>query len=815
MKNVVFPLCLLTLLSACGDFQYDTSNEDLLEPGVSINTLTKAQDPGAVGDTNFCNDPSAPCELFEGDCDSDAQCAGSLICAPDVGRRFGKPAIFDYCLADHCVNDVLDGNETQVDCGGDCGSCSPVGGTPGSNDFCVNVYCEDGEGDCDSEDECAQGLECVNNAGPQYGFDADVDVCVLLHCSDGIQNEDETGVDCGGARCPACPGGGGNPDFPLGDPNYCNSNYICAEGEGDCDSDADCQPGLECVRDKGANFPAYTPQNWRTDVCLQPHCGNGVQDASLGETGADCGGPCGVCPASNPRPLGDPSYCGDPNFPCGEGEGDCDSDSECQAGLTCTENVGAQYGFSSATDVCTSVICNDESIDGSVEEIGDGCGNIQCGPCDFSLWSSTITNADNVSVLATATDTDGNVYVAGKFTVSLSIGGNLYTSTGPSNTHDIFVAKYDEDGLLLWTTSFGGSADEDIEDVAVDSTGNVILVGSYRSPTMTVGANTLVNAGRTDMFVIKLNGSNAAPLWSRSFGTPSSDEGAAAVADTSGNIYVLGAFSGQLDFGTGTVLASQGARDAVLLSMNSTTGATNWAKREGGSGDEFPEDIKLSTGNALVYAVTSRSQVYRAGMTELPTKGFTDAVLGKADRATGTTTWVQRFGGPEFDSIESVAVDSAGRIYATGYFYGDLRIGGTNRTSSGLADVFVAKFEANGDPVTFRHYGGVSFDSAESISVANGQLYITGYFQGSADFGGPTVEAAGETDVFVVKLNSSNLSHVQTQRYGGDVGNNFGRAFTSRNGVYVTGFYQEEIDLGAGFITDGGNLNGFVLRLKP
>lgn len=813
MKTYALPLCLLVLLSACGDIQ-ETSNDDLLESGISPNGLTKAQDPGAVGDGNFCDDPAAPCDLFEGDCDSDAQCAGTLICAPNVGRRFGSPAKFDYCLADHCTNDIQDGDETLVDCGGSCGSCSPVGGTAGASYFCFNVLCEEGQGDCNSDADCAAGLICQNDVGATYGFSPTTDVCVVSHCSDGVLSGDETDVDCGGANCAAC--SGGNPNAVLGSGAYCDSaTYICAEGEGDCDTDADCQVGLECVSDMGINFPSFSPQNWRTDVCLQPHCGNKVLDTMLGETAVDCGGSCGVCPLSNPRPAGDNTYCSDPNFPCGEGEGDCDSDEECQAGLTCTSNVGATYGFNPNTDVCTSLLCSDDSIDGSVEEIGDGCGNLECGPCDFSLWSQTITNADDVTVLASTTDADGNLFIAGKFTVSLTLGGSTFVNSGPSNTNDVYVAKYDEDGVLLWSTSFGGTGDEDIEDVAVDSNGDVILVGSYRSTALLVGATTLVNAGQSDFFAIKLNGDTNVPIWAQSFGSVGKDAGASAVADSAGNIYAIGSFSGTVDFGTGTDLVSNGARDVVLLSLNGSTGASNWAKNEGGSGDEFAEDLELATGDTLAYAVTTQSVRYFHDMTQLQANGATDIVIGKVDRSTGATTWINIYGGTSFDSIESITVDDSGDIYAAGYFYDSISFGGATLTSNGLADVFVVKLGADGSHSQSNGYGGAGFDSAESISVANSKLYITGYFQDSATFGGPTVEAAGETDVFVVKLSSTTLDHSETQRYGGDVGNNFGRAFTSKNGVYLTGFYQEEIDLGAGFQTDGGNINGFIVRLKP
>jgi hypothetical protein len=160
------------------------------------------------------------------------------------------------------------------------------GAVNGAIDYCNNPAstCASGEGDCDSDAQCAAGLICALNNGLKFGFPKAWDVCVPSHCSDGLQNSGETGIDCGGA-CGACTACVGTP----GDRNFC-VGCQCASGQGDCDSSAECAPGLTCGTNNGSKFAL--PSSF--DICVPAHCTNRVLDAASGETGVDVGGPCGT-----------------------------------------------------------------------------------------------------------------------------------------------------------------------------------------------------------------------------------------------------------------------------------------------------------------------------------------------------------------------------------------------------------------------------------------------------------------------------------------------------------------------------------------
>ncbi len=196
----------------------------------------------------------------------------------------------------------------------------------GTGRYCTECGpCGDGQGDCDSNAECAAGLTCVDNVGAQFGFAPGIDVCLS------------------GSTPPPPPGCG-----DVGTGRYCTDCGPCGEGQGDCDSNAECAAGLTCVDNVGAQF-GFAPG---IDVCLSgstppppPGCG----DVGTGRYCTDCG-------------------------PCGDGQGDCDSDAECVAGLTCEDNVGAMFGFAPGVDVCVGTAgCN--------ETLGNGRYCTACGPC--------------------------------------------------------------------------------------------------------------------------------------------------------------------------------------------------------------------------------------------------------------------------------------------------------------------------------------------------------------------------------------------------------------------------------------------------
>jgi hypothetical protein len=129
--------------------------------------------------------------------------------------------------------------------------------------------------------------------------------------------------------------------------------------------------------------------------------------------------------------------------------------------------------------------------------------------------------------------------------------------------------------------------------------------------------------------------------------------------------------------------------------------------------------------------------------------------------------WAKGLGGTAADESNSIAVDSSGNVYTTGFFNGiadfDPGAGEANLTSAGGNDSFISKLDSSGNIVWAKRLGGTSSDSGRSIAVdSSGNVYTTGNFQGTVDFdpgaGEANLTSFGSNDVFVLKLTPSGES---------------------------------------------------------
>lgn len=123
--------------------------------------------------------------------------------------------------------------------------------------------------------------------------------------------------------------------------------------------------------------------------------------------------------------------------------------------------------------------------------------------------------------------------------------------------------------------------------------------------------------------------------------------------------------------------------------------------------------------------------------------------------APGDHLWSKRFGGPNDQFAGSVAVDGTGNVLLTGAFAGTVDFGGGPLTSAGAYDIFVAKFDSAGNHLWSKRFGDASAQYGQSVAVdPAGNALLTGYFAGTADFGGGPLTSGGANDIFVAKLAS-------------------------------------------------------------
>jgi len=272
--------------------------------------------------------------------------------------------------------------------------------------------------------------------------------------------------------------------------------------------------------------------------------------------------------------------------------------------------------------------------------------------------------------------------------------------------------------------------------------------------------------------------------WAKGIGGTSWDYGYSIAVDDMGNVYVTGVFGGtsggtaDFDPGPGTAnLTSAGNIDIFFAKYNSS-GDYIWAKRLGGIGWDDGRSIALDgTGNVYITGWFMGTVDFDPGPdTAALTSVGRDIFFAKYS-SSGDYIWAKRVGGTWFEEGSSIALDDMGNVYITGTFEGtadfDPGPGTANLISAGAGfdDIFFAKYSSSGDYLWAKSIGSTLIDQGLSIALDGmGNVYITGYFWGTADFdpGSSTADLTsnGIYDIFFAKYNSSG-NYIWAKRVGG------------------------------------------------
>lgn len=287
------------------------------------------------------------------------------------------------------------------------------------------------------------------------------------------------------------------------------------------------------------------------------------------------------------------------------------------------------------------------------------------------------------------------------------------------------------------------------------------------------------------------------------------NDGRAVATDAQGNIYSTGLFLGTLDFdpGSGThALTSAGGNDLFVQKLD-VDGNLLWVKRIGGAGSDIGRSIATDAlGN--VYVSGQFSQTVDFGSGNVSAIGDNDIFILKLD-ADGNLQWVRTMGASGNDDAKSIATDPSGNVYVTGQFSNTVDFGsGTGVTSGGDNDIFVLKLTGNGNFGWVKTYGNTGNDVGHGITADVENVYITGQFNhGSVgvDFGSGDIPSAGN-DIFVLKLASSNGDFGWVKTMGGS-GSDTGHAIAidALGNVYTSGQFNST---GANFGTTTLSTNG-------
>ncbi|MBV6473188.1 MAG: hypothetical protein JPMHGGIA_01461 [Saprospiraceae bacterium] len=447
----------------------------------------------------------------------------------------------------------------------------------------------------------------------------------------------------------------------------------------------------------------------------------------------------------------------------------------------------------------------------------DDNGNIYCignlkGTCDFDpgFDSFNLTSAGDFDIYLSKLDVNGNFVWAKKigsnredvgFAITLDNSGNIYATGWFTGTVDFdpgiatynltcyedncFILKLDPGGNFIWAKKFENSNYYYGFSIATDANGNVYTTGYFQN-TVDFDPSTaiyyLTSAGGPDIFISKLDAKGNF-VWAKKLGGRADDFGTSIKVDLSENVYVTGTFQETADFDPSSKtfeLISVGGTD-LFISKLDANGNFVWAKNFGGSTRNFSThsdlDPNIELGkNATIYIIGSFLSTvdFDPGVESkyLTSNGGFDIFILKLE-TNGNFVWAKNFGGIK-DEAGDLAIDTLGNIYLTGYFQGtvdfDPGVGNYSLTPKGISDIFISQLDTNGNFKWAKSIGGTGNDSGAWISVSSGNIFITGYFEGTVDFNPPlssNLKAIGTYDIFIAKY-TSNLTGTIENNYKPD-----------------------------------------------
>lgn len=279
-----------------------------------------------------------------------------------------------------------------------------------------------------------------------------------------------------------------------------------------------------------------------------------------------------------------------------------------------------------------------------------------------------------------------------------------------------------------WVMPLGGDWFDFGHAVFADDSGYVYSTGQFSTTTdFDPRASRLFNInsnGFYDIYVHKAD-STGHLVWAKGMGSNLHDSGESIVVDDSGNVYTVGYFFNTVDFdpGPGTFnLTSNGVQDLFVQKLN-RFGDFEWAISIGGNQNDFAHNVLMADSSHLIVTGSFMGSVDFDPDTSsfiVNASSNSDAFILKLNAA-GEFVWVKSIDGISTQSGFASALDAQGNIYTTGFYRGTADFDPDTSlhlmTAVDNDDVFIQKMDPSGNFVWSKSIGGLGNERAESISV--------------------------------------------------------------------------------------------------
>jgi hypothetical protein len=383
-------------------------------------------------------------------------------------------------------------------------------------------------------------------------------------------------------------------------------------------------------------------------------------------------------------------------------------------------------------------------------------------------WAKATGGINEENISRVTCDSKGNSLVVGKFSSStLQLDSIVLTNTGTTGSSDLFVAKYNPAGKILWAKSYGGIGNEYGTGITTDANDNVFFCGVFTSETFKVGPLTFTQNNNTgiyaDPFLVKLT-PNGGVLWGKRGNGEFLDKSQDVIADKDGNVIFSGTFSSSsILFESLKLTNTLQKTDEIFTVKYDGTGKILWAKSFGGRGADYVTGIAKDTSNNIFIAGWYVGDSIKFAPQTLYSNGIANGYVTKVN-ASGTVLWAKNIDGTKEDFATGISTDKKGNLFVSGYFKSPvlnidtLKLDNIHKLEE--SEAFFAKLNPDGNALFARTGGGIKADYTDDVVVdKNDNIYVGGHFSSDTlTFGNlQLIHTGSGSDIFIVKYNPAGI----------------------------------------------------------
>lgn len=384
------------------------------------------------------------------------------------------------------------------------------------------------------------------------------------------------------------------------------------------------------------------------------------------------------------------------------------------------------------------------------------------GTCN---WATYFGGNDYDTGVDIAVDTLRNVYLIGTTSSdsSLFFNGNIQNQLNGST--DVFIAKFKDNGTLVWSNYFGGIGEENAKKITSDFLGNVYITGMTQNSINELAINSNAqqnNNGQIDAFYCKIDTSGTL-VWSNYLGG-SLDDISTGISFGDTTLY-FGGYTLSTDLTTTNGVHQEnnaGNYDAFISRINPLNGQIIWNTFLGGEQDDKLMSIKaFNDVVAFTGSTLSLNGIEFDSINPTSFIGEDDIFIGRIENSTGQILWSDYTGGSHSDIGVDIDIELDKNIFFLATSYSDSLADSSNThqsTNNGGAEVLLMKYDMYGTKLWSTYYGGYQNDFAKSVDVyGNSYVYIAGQTNSDSNIINPNQNSfqstfSGESDGFLAKF---------------------------------------------------------------